>query len=270
MKPGDSRQGMVIPLVLVFSGLLLLTGMVIWRTNQADVSQIKLNIRRVQATFLAKGALQLALLKARLFPTPLYDAVAYSVGKNPYYVHSRGYAHLSDSPPAIPLPLANIIQGPAFLTGEATLSSGRLTRKNVKEIPGSPAGSTQSDDLNTEDGLTGTDYRVDRYLNFFSLDIADSSVASPNMGDPPGGAVAGQSTISISSSSDCPIMGGTDPYSGSFRILEIKVQGARGNQMYGEETIRVIAVADITSKIAGVEDSWSQREEILYKVRRRY
>ncbi|MBI4867009.1 MAG: hypothetical protein HY816_08650 [Candidatus Wallbacteria bacterium] len=258
---------MLLPLVLLVAGMLLVMGLAVWRTNQTDVQQITVNVRRVQAQYLAKGALQLALLKARLFPTPLYDAAAYSVGKNPYYVHSSGYAHLSGAQN----PQADIIPGPAFLTGDVTLKSGLVERLNIKKIPGASATDTQSDNLNTEDGLVSGDYRVDRYLNYFALDLADVSVVSPLMVDPPAVRVTGQDRISISTSSSCPILGKPDPYGGTFRILVISVQGARNNKQYGEETLRVVAQATIVSKMAGEYfRPWTEREDTFYKVKRPY
>ena len=53
-----------------------------------------------------------------------------------------------------------------------------------------------------------------------------------------------------------------------FRILKISVRGA--NRQYGVETLHVIAVANITSKMAGEDKSWSTREETFYKVSRTY
>lgn len=259
------RRGMILPMVLLFSGMLLVTGLAVWRTNQTDVQQITVNVRRVQAQFLAKGALQLALLKARLLPTPLYDAAAYSVGKNPYYVHSSGYDHLKSG---VMSPQAALVPGPAFLTGLGTddakvLGDGSLQRTNIKKVPGTSDGESQSDNLNSEDGLAGADFVVDRYLNFFALDLADSTVASPTMSQDPRISVKGQDKIRISTSA-------SDPYEGSFRILSINVQGARANQQYGVETLRVVAVASISSKIAGETKSWTEREETIYKVRRPY
>lgn len=260
MLQNADRRGMLLPLTLLIAGMLLVTGLAVWRVNTTDVQQITVNVRRVQAQYLAKGALQLALLKAKLFPTPLYDAAAYSVGKNPYYVHSKGYAHLGSAYGG----LSAIFPGPAFLTGEVEFSGTDLIRKKVKEI----TDQAQRDDLNTEDGLTAQDFRVDRYLNFFALDLADSSYSSPMMVDPPGGSVAGQTSVLVSSGTNCPIFGKPDPYSGDFRILKISVRGA--SKQYGVETLEVIAVANVTSKMAGEDKSWSTREETFYKVSRTY
>lgn len=267
MQPVFDRRGMLLPLVLIFSGMLLVTGLAIWRVNQTDVKQITVNVRRVQAQYLAKGALQLALLKARLFPTPFYDAAAYSVGKNPYYVHTKGYDHLK----GVQNPTADLIPGPAFLTGDVDLKAGGiLDRLNVKKIPGLAGGEVQADDLNAEDKLPAGDYTVDRYLNYFALDLGDMTVVSPNMAQPPNGVVSGQARVSISTTTDCPVLGKKDPYSGTFRIMSLMVQGARGNKQYGEETVRVVAVANITSKMGGEMRSWTERDDTFYKVRRAY
>lgn len=267
--PGPSN-GFILVFVLLFSSLLLFAGLAIWNANQTDVKQITTNMARVQAQYLAKGALQIALLKARLLPTPLYDATFYSVGKNPYYLHSRGYGHLSETPPPKPVELAMVLPGPAFLTGEVTVAAdGTVNRTNVKTIPGAGS-STDPDDLNRLDGLAGLDWKIDRYLNYFSLDLADRTTSSATMTAPPSGVVRGQPAVSVSETDACPVLGKPDPYSGTFHILGMSVQGARDNRQYGEETIRIVAEASVATKISGEMRRWTMRENTIYKVRRRF
>ncbi|MBI3890787.1 MAG: hypothetical protein HY303_04580 [Candidatus Wallbacteria bacterium] len=278
MRTRIERSGMLLVMVLIVAAMLLVMGMAVWRANQTDVTQNTTNVRRVQAQYLAKGALQLALLKARLFPTPLYDSAAFSVGKNPYYVHSAGYSHFKP----VDAKKCSLIPGPAFLTGESDISTDGLVRTNVKHINGG-GNDKQADDLNSEDGIVpgAGDYVVDRYLNFFALDLASRKNPDlPKVNEDPSVQIAGQDFISISDTEACKILGGKDPYSGRFRILSISVQGAAKNQLYGEETLRVVAVATIKSKIAGTtkvgdetlstKTEWSEREEMLYRVKRPY
>jgi hypothetical protein len=162
-----------------------------------------------------------------------------------------------------------VIQGPAFLTGEVSFAGGALTRSKVKEIPGS-GNQEDPDDLNAQDGLSGKDHKVDRYLNFFVLDLADRTVSSAGLAAPPGGTVGGQSSISISETTPCPILGKPDPYAGTFRVLAMSVLGAKDNRQYGEEALRVIAEATVTTKIVGRTVVWTTREDTIFKTRRRY
>jgi len=267
--PRTVRSGMALVIVLTITSLLLISALYVWNTVRTDMSQNLVAIPRIQAQYLAKGAIQLALLKARRLPTQLYDAAFYAVGKNPSYVHSRGYAHLSDNPANPPSdPLAMVIQGPAFLTGDVTVSGSTVTRDNVKTIGGAP-GDTETDDLNATDGLASGDYRVDRYLNFFVLDLADRTVTSPTLTGPPGGSYAGQTTVSISEVTACPILGKADPFTGTFRILAMNVLGAKGNKQYGEEALRIVAEATVTTRVAGETRTWGNREDMIYKTRRR-
>lgn len=253
----EHRTGFVLVLVVLIASLLLIMGLTFWGTNQSDSRQVVKNVRFVQAQFLAKGALQIALLKARLCPTPLYDAVAYSVGKNPYYLHTKGYDHLEDAVGATPNPTSTIIPGPAFLTGDVAFGpGGELLRSNEKAIPGGD-GDRVAQDMNPFDGLTGEDWKVDQYLNYFIQDLKDVSLG-------------GQPMVSVSSSTPCPILGDTDPISGKFQIEGMMVAAPRGNRQYGAEALKVVAVATIRSRIAGVEEEWTTRERTTYLVRRQY
>jgi hypothetical protein len=263
---------MALVLVLMVTSLLLISGLTIWSSLRSDLSQAQVNIPRVQAEFLAKGALQLALLKARYCPTPLYDAVYYSVGKNPEYVHSSGYGHLSDGP-VVPTPeIAQVLSGPAFLTGDVTINAGSglvTSRSGVKNIPGA-AGSTDTDDINGLDGLTNSDYTVDRYLNFFALDLADRTYTSPTLVQQPTGVFNGQANVSVSETFNCPIMNAMDPYSGSMRILGMTVLTSAGGQQYTTDSIQVVATASVATMLSGTVRNWSVQASTIYKVRRRY
>jgi hypothetical protein len=270
MNGSRRHSGMALVLVLMVSSLLLISGLMIWSALQTDIAQISVSIPRIQAEFLAKGALQLGLFKARCCPTPLYDAVSYSVGKNPYYVHSHGYGRLSDIAPATLDPEVLTFPGPAFLTGDVTIdnATGQLTsRTNVKTIPGAPS-STDGDDLNPQDGLVNSDYKVDRYLNFFVLDLADRTVASPVLAGPPAVSVSGQSSVSVSETVDCPIMGGKDPYSGSLRIRAINILG--GPRQYGTDSVQLVAEASVSTRISGKDQNWTVQAITIYRTRRRY
>lgn len=261
---------MALPIVLILCGLLMVSGLTVWSVLGTDVRQVEVNIARVQAEFLVKGAMQLALLKTRHCSTPLYEAAFFAVGKNPAYIHSKGYAHLAATAPGTPDPLTQVIRGPAFLTGTVTLGAGGVARTLVKDIPGAPA-STQNEDLNSADGLpAGQDYICDRFLNYFVLDLRDGLSPSSAMTAPPGSTVGGQATLTVSETTACPLLGSTDPYSGNFRILAMNVMGAANNRQYDREAVNVLAEATVTTRISGVTRSWTARQDALFQARRQY
>ena len=86
MKLYDKKRkgsALVIALVFSFCMLIMLGAMVFRSTNTSSHNQ--LTILDKQAFFAARSAMQHFLLKAKLFPTELYDSVEISQGKNPLF-----------------------------------------------------------------------------------------------------------------------------------------------------------------------------------------
>lgn len=81
----SKRRGAAIVIAIFFSFcmLVLIGSMVFRQSNTASHNQ--LNLLDKQAFFAARSAMQHFLLKAKLFPTELYDAVELSQGKNPIF-----------------------------------------------------------------------------------------------------------------------------------------------------------------------------------------
>lgn len=79
----SQNKGMMIVIALVFSFclLILIVGMFFHHKNVAQHNRI--SIEQQQAFFAARAAIQHLLVKAKLFPTELYDAVEFTAGKNP-------------------------------------------------------------------------------------------------------------------------------------------------------------------------------------------
>jgi len=261
-------RGMLMFIVLSIAVLLLIASLALWQANQSETARIPNLVRRMQASYLAKGALQLALLKARLMVTPLYHASAFAVGKNPFYTHAAGYAHLTGGSPATPYVTA---PGPAFLTGSCTFNAGDPVRTLVKTIPGESAPSSLGDwDGDGTDELT-----VDRHLTFFFLDLADTSFFTPivlndGAGSTHGETIDGQSSISVSETDNCPKFGSPDPYSGRMRISRMAVMGGKDGRLYREDAVVIVAEAEVTATIAGVLETWRTEEKTIYKATRRY
>lgn len=79
------RRGMAIIIVMVFALCLLVMFGSMSFHHRSVAGRTKLSLRDQQAFFAARAAMQHFLLKARLFPTELYDAVEFKQGKNPYF-----------------------------------------------------------------------------------------------------------------------------------------------------------------------------------------
>ncbi|OGK08082.1 MAG: hypothetical protein A2W80_00105 [Candidatus Riflebacteria bacterium GWC2_50_8] len=80
-----NRNGMALIIVIVFSLCLMVLFASMSFQHRSVAGRTKLNLRDQQAYFAARAAMQHFLLKARLFPTELYDAVEFKQGKNPYF-----------------------------------------------------------------------------------------------------------------------------------------------------------------------------------------
>jgi len=95
-----SRKGMALIIVLVFAVLLLVFFASMAFQHRSVAGRNKINLRDQQAFFAARAAMQHFLLKARLFPTELYDAVEFKQGKNPYFDFSEFPFRADDGKPA--------------------------------------------------------------------------------------------------------------------------------------------------------------------------
>ena len=74
-------MAIVIALTFAFCLLILILGM--WISQRNTAGQTRLLLQNQQAFFAARAAMQHFLVKARVLPTELYDAVAFTQGKNP-------------------------------------------------------------------------------------------------------------------------------------------------------------------------------------------
>ena len=84
-----NRKGtsILISLFVVFSVFILLSATIFKQANSDYQNQINLLDR--QAYFSSRSAMQHFMLKYKLFPTELYDAVEISQGKNPLFDFSE-------------------------------------------------------------------------------------------------------------------------------------------------------------------------------------
>lgn len=259
--PGGTRDASALLIVLLLAIMLLVGSLALWQANEAQESQVVVNLARVQAEFLAKGAHQLALLKARFLAQPLYDASDYAVGKNPFYPHYVGYEHLDGTAQAFSLnTTASFAPGPAFFTPR-------------EEDGGAIHDANADGSVSAEEPLV-----MEVHLRRFRADLTDVS-AGAGQDDPlPTTAWDGfdfavpwipQDAIQVDSGTDDAALGlPADPYDGSFAIVDMRVLGGKDNQIHTEEAMVVNAVATVTSRTKGEDRTWTARLSRVYKMRR--
>lgn len=95
-----TRSGMAIIVVIFFSFALMIMFASMFFQHRSVAGRNKLSLRDQQAYFAARSAMQHLLLKSRLFPTELYDAVEFQQGKNPYMDFTEFPFRNSDGNPA--------------------------------------------------------------------------------------------------------------------------------------------------------------------------
>lgn len=84
-----NRKGMAIVIALAFSFCLLIMVVGMWVSQRNVSAQNRTALQQQQAFFAARSAMQHFLVKSRLSPTELYDAVSFTAGKNPLFVFSE-------------------------------------------------------------------------------------------------------------------------------------------------------------------------------------
>jgi hypothetical protein len=85
MRSIKNRRGMAIVVALAFAFCLLLMILGMWVSQRNVATQNRLFHQQQQAFFAARSAMQHFLVKSRLTPTELYDAVSFTQGKNPFF-----------------------------------------------------------------------------------------------------------------------------------------------------------------------------------------
>ncbi len=258
-----ARSGSALLIVLILTILLLVATLALWTANENQEGQMVVNLTRVQAEFLAKGAHQLALLKARLQAQPLYDASDYAVGKNPYYPHYVGYAHLDGSRgAAFSLNTAGALApGPAFFTPREE-DGGNVHDANIDA-------SVAPEELAIMGG----------HLARYRADLADATIAGRGIPAPLPAMTwegqsfqvdwLGQASIRIDEASPDVATGlPGDPYSGSFEVLDMRILGGKDNQIHSEEALLVLSRARVLTRVSGIDRDWEADLRRVYKVKR--
>ena len=190
---------------------------------------------RAQARFLARGAQNHFLLKLKLLPAELYDAVSYAVGKNPYFDFS-----ITVKPANLDLGQdqftadTDVALGPMFftgsgLTGVAVGGDGHLRLDRATEGDGIYANAAAGFPASADNRLL-----MAGPLNQYLLDIAtgypvfngnaagvvvvssDPHVERARMGQPFG-----------DPGSD-PAVNWADPFTGAYRIQSVRILGIGG------------------------------------------
>ena len=123
--PRGRRRGFAVPIVLILALVFAITGSFILLNTKQHNRQNLTAIEQLQAHFLARAGLEMAMVKIKYLHRQLYDAACLAQGRNPLYDFRRDPAQIS---PVFPGPCFLYRSGDAVPTGFYTASSTMLAR----------------------------------------------------------------------------------------------------------------------------------------------
>lgn len=272
MNARGRQRGMALIIVLVLTTVLLASAMTLMRSGREYRSQVTKSIRELQAQYMAAGAIQHAELKIRLFPTELYDASMYSLGKNPSFDFSEitptertllpPIRRTEYAPSAPCVRRANTYNpGPRFLSdgtisADASMKWYKLDSLDTADTAVGPSSWFPAGWPTDEGGQVPNN---DLYLWRFKHDITNlpSLQGDLNWND---AMVSNPYQLDISTSN-------LFPYRATYEVLTLRVISVAGQRRFNQEAVRMVVEASILDPQTG--QSHDHRMEKIIKVSRR-
>ncbi len=127
-----NRQGMAIPLVLVFATVLGLLSTFIIKNTQHYNRSNQTSFGQLQAHFVARAGVEHAMLKIKFLHRELYDAICLAQGRNPLFDFTQ-IKNLDEPEKGI----SSYNPGPIFLYRQGAFSNSRLLTQNFSIDGGS-------------------------------------------------------------------------------------------------------------------------------------
>ncbi|GAB4281535.1 MAG: hypothetical protein Kow0029_26700 [Candidatus Rifleibacteriota bacterium] len=248
----NKRRGVAIVVALLFSVCMLILLVAMLFRQSATSGHNKITIQERQAFFASRAAIQHFLVKAKFFPTELYDAVELSQGKNPLcnftefegsYKGSPAFEAMSSNPDVYvriaPREL-DINKKPKYfyypLPGkDAFIRLGSFHNPDYRFLaPG--LADTDPETRYIRPTPPKADWNADKYLKYYIRDCTNMLVDGVRMQPPLEMAV--DKTIKKITDWDVATNDGY-PYTMSYRVDDVKIQSIKGLRKYGEEAIEI-------------------------------
>ncbi len=268
------KSGFAVVLVLVLSSILLLTAISLFKTSSQYNAHMKKDFGELQAYYMAVGAIQHTQLKVKYFPTELYDASEFSLGKNPMF----DFTILSDDEynalsPILKSEFSSVSPhfrkasvnnaGPRFLSAGA-LSDDATERwfqlksldpedRDLTEGAWFPSGWPKDKNLNPVKNS-------DLYLWKYARDICNLNGIQPSLSCDNAKVTTSYDKLDVSSSNELP-------YEGTYQISEIKVLSTTDQKRLNEEVVSFTGVGSI--KVPGTGEIVTYEITKKIKVRRK-
>ncbi len=278
-----SSRGMAIVVALVFAFCLMIMVFGIFKTGRSSRAQTKLSLIKAQASFAARSAMQHFLLKAKLFPTELYDGVEFSEGKNPLFDFTEfengakieGQEFTFEKRPELGNKIFTRV-----LPSQERDSAGQFKYYYV-EVPGKTnifmrlAGKYYPDyrfiggllpaDLNliyTHRGFNDPSRTHKRYayLDYYLADCTNDPKWQPGLHAKISSKVTSRTAWSLADADDF------FPFTMDYRVKSITVQAIQGLRRYNEEAIKIVVEGTATNMH---KEQFTQELAMVQKITRK-
>ncbi len=252
-----SGSALVIALIFSFCMLILLGAMVFRQTSTSSSNQ--LTILDKQAFFAARSAMQHFLLKAKLFPTELYDAVEISQGKNPLFNFTEFPKENEDGTEAFEeyVGRSNIY----YRKDNTELDGNMKPRYFYIKLPKkdsfirlasyhnpdyrflAPNLAQDSQDLKyTDPKEPDPNYHADKYLTYYYRDCTNyelnNTVLQPKLETLRAFGIKNPNKFDIAVEDGYP-------YSLRYSVVDVRVKAIQGMRKYGEEAIEITVEGNV-------------------------
>ncbi len=253
-KITGKKRGVAIVVALVFSFCMLVLFVAMMYRQSSTSGHNQLTIQERQAFFASRAAMQHFLLKAKLFPTELYDAVELAQGKNPLCNFSE-FEGASPSGDSAFEPMGGKSDLYVRIHPARELDGNKQPKYFYYPLPGKNAfvrlGSFHNPDYRfMAPGLAVSDpeeryikpkapeasLKADKYLKYYFRDCTNMIIDGSRLQTPL--EMNMDSSIKNINDWDASTNDGY-PYTMSYRVTDVKIQSIKGLKKYGEEAIEV-------------------------------
>lgn len=214
-----SRKGLIIPIVLTVSTILLAYLAITWQITVNENYMVRQNLKVMQARLIAKSGVQHLLLKTKLFPIEFYDAFALAYARNPLF--RFGHENAGEANP-----------GPRFV------SNGIVVNDYICELD-------VQDDFNSHppapDWFSSCGFAGNQWPRIAGVPVNNSKLYLwKYLAD-----VTNRNSIQPALS----ITTNDNPFDAVYEVVSVELLGQKDYQNYLEDTIRIVVNGTIIDEM---------------------
>lgn len=251
----NNNRGVAIVIALFFAFIMMILFLAMMSRQANTAGHNKLSIQERQAYFAARAAMQHFLLKAKLFPTELYDSVEFMQGKNPLCSFAEFGGTTKSGKNAFE-PMKSNSNLYVRVHPARELDMKKQPKYFYFAIPGKDAfirvGSYYNPDFRylmpglavSEPALKylnptppPSSMNADKFLQYYIRDCTNMRVKNAIV--QPGLEIKGSKNIKNIQHWDAAESDGY-PYSMGYKVVDIKLQAMKELRKYGEEAIEIM------------------------------